>query len=140
MAHTITIDHKVGPFLPLWQTVHGTALVHTGNGDTEGFLTSGIKLLNENYFTVRGDHKISDKDSLSATFFWDKAPQDNPDALDNVIHSVFTQRHTLAITETHIRSEEHTSELQSPDHLVCRLLLEKKNKQTAPSSRLNHAH
>src|SRR5258708_26604070 len=27
----------------------------------------------------------------------------------------------------HRRSEEHTSELQSPDHLVCRLLLEKKN-------------
>src|SRR5258708_13096424 len=26
-----------------------------------------------------------------------------------------------------VRSEEHTSELQSPDHLVCRLLLEKKN-------------
>src|SRR5438552_15527781 len=31
------------------------------------------------------------------------------------------------------RSEEHTSELQSPDHLVCRLLLEKKKKM--PSSR-----
>src|SRR5258708_27558320 len=28
------------------------------------------------------------------------------------------------------RSEEHTSELQSPDHLVCRLLLEKKKKKT----------
>src|SRR5258708_24818254 len=28
-----------------------------------------------------------------------------------------------------IRSEEHTSELQSPDHLVCRLLLEKKKKR-----------
>src|SRR5438552_16613861 len=28
------------------------------------------------------------------------------------------------------RSEEHTSELQSPDHLVCRLLLEKKKKNT----------
>src|SRR5258708_13912609 len=28
------------------------------------------------------------------------------------------------------RSEEHTSELQSPDHLVCRLLLEKKKKYT----------
>src|SRR5258708_9777418 len=27
--------------------------------------------------------------------------------------------------DIHIRSEEHTSELQSPDHLVCRLLLEK---------------
>src|SRR5258708_22354395 len=40
------------------------------------------------------------------------------------------------------RSEEHTSELQSPDHLVCRLLLEKKIKKltsipngaTAPAS------
>src|SRR5438552_6589963 len=29
------------------------------------------------------------------------------------------------------RSEEHTSELQSPDHLVCRLLLEKKNTKRA---------
>src|SRR5947208_7598328 len=29
-------------------------------------------------------------------------------------------------TPRKMRSEEHTSELQSPDHLVCRLLLEKK--------------
>src|SRR5207244_6766438 len=38
--------------------------------------------------------------------------------------------HTVYGTATgwaaHMRSEEHTSELQSPDHLVCRLLLEKK--------------
>src|SRR5438552_11450978 len=31
-----------------------------------------------------------------------------------------------AENDAHLRSEEHTSELQSPDHLVCRLLLEKK--------------
>src|SRR5258708_22303464 len=31
------------------------------------------------------------------------------------------------------RSEEHTSELQSPDHLVCRLLLEKKKKNANTS-------
>src|SRR5258708_11311590 len=30
------------------------------------------------------------------------------------------------------RSEEHTSELQSPDHLVCRLLLEKKTDANPP--------
>src|SRR5258708_20535936 len=30
------------------------------------------------------------------------------------------------------RSEEHTSELQSPDHLVCRLLLEKKKNNLRP--------
>src|SRR2546429_4019546 len=32
------------------------------------------------------------------------------------------------------RSEEHTSELQSRLHLVCRLLLEKKKKATSPST------
>src|SRR5258708_24040542 len=31
-----------------------------------------------------------------------------------------------ALVAAEARSEEHTSELQSPDHLVCRLLLEKK--------------
>src|SRR4051794_41218651 len=34
------------------------------------------------------------------------------------------------------RSEEHTSELQSPVHLVCRLLLEKKKTKTSPCATL----
>src|SRR5258708_10695304 len=37
------------------------------------------------------------------------------------------------LVRTKARSEEHTSELQSPDHLVCRLLLEKKNINIQPS-------
>src|SRR5438552_13097009 len=36
------------------------------------------------------------------------------------------------------RSEEHTSELQSPDHLVCRLLLEKKKKSLRHDQRKQH--
>src|SRR2546430_8309941 len=41
------------------------------------------------------------------------------------------RRHLLAAPASHaaIRSEEHTSELQSQSNLVCRLLLEKKKKQ-----------
>src|SRR5258708_15517301 len=40
-----------------------------------------------------------------------------------------------------LRSEEHTSELQSPDHLVCRLLLEKKKKRsTASAARVSPAN
>src|SRR5205807_7047038 len=35
------------------------------------------------------------------------------------------------------RSEEHTSELQSPCNLVCRLLLEKKKKNTSPFTQLS---
>src|SRR5256885_8931946 len=39
-----------------------------------------------------------------------------------------------------VRSEEHTSELQSPCNLVCRLLLEKKKKKhiATPPTRLTH--
>src|SRR5690348_17534795 len=39
--------------------------------------------------------------------------------------------HQLAWIDAHERSEEHTSELQSPVHLVCRLLLEKKKRKFA---------
>src|SRR5258708_10697458 len=41
----------------------------------------------------------------------------------SAIHHAAVQRRSVC------RSEEHTSELQSPDHLVCRLLLEKKKKE-----------
>src|SRR5207244_4673658 len=47
-----------------------------------------------------------------------------------------SQREQHGVRQQHApRSEEHTSELQSPDHLVCRLLLEKKKiaKQRLPS-------
>src|SRR5690348_10595869 len=37
--------------------------------------------------------------------------------------------YTICIINADPRSEEHTSELQSPVHLVCRLLLEKKKKK-----------
>src|SRR5258708_16343527 len=49
-------------------------------------------------------------------------------------------------TIARMRSEEHTSELQSPDHLVCRLLLEKKKhpviflSQKGDLASLNLAH
>src|SRR5574338_1498575 len=39
------------------------------------------------------------------------------------------RRHRCARDRVRSRSEEHTSELQSPWHLVCRLLLEKKKKK-----------
>src|SRR4051794_41248990 len=39
-----------------------------------------------------------------------------------------------------VRSEEHTSELQSPVHLVCRLLLEKKKKNKDANSTIGAVH
>src|SRR3712207_7202930 len=41
------------------------------------------------------------------------------------------RRRTIASLRSYVRSEEHTSELQSRQYLVCRLLLEKKKKITS---------
>src|SRR5258708_29341061 len=50
-----------------------------------------------------------------------------PSGLDpQLVHQLLEHR---VVAVDHGRSEEHTSELQSPDHLVCRLLLEKKKTQ-----------
>src|SRR4051794_41530486 len=49
--------------------------------------------------------------------------------LDARIESLGAAEHLVIATRC-ARSEEHTSELQSPVHLVCRLLLEKKKKKT----------
>src|SRR5947208_12967891 len=56
-------------------------------------------------------------------------------------HSVPTPQGTLSTEDFVVieagRSEEHTSELQSPDHLVCRLLLEKKKQDQVIRQRHN---
>src|SRR5258708_29001408 len=49
-----------------------------------------------------------------------------------VLHTLSVGCRALLLTVSS-RSEEHTSELQSPDHLVCRLLLEKKKKRNPHS-------
>src|SRR5258708_18599752 len=56
--------------------------------------------------------------------------------LDLVISALLCSPIIIAmkITNNDFRSEEHTSELQSPDHLVCRLLLEKKNTSSSSST------
>src|SRR5438876_6492281 len=50
--------------------------------------------------------------------------------MEDVIFQGSTGRRPVNVAEVSlVRSEEHTSELQSPVHLVCRLLLEKKKTQ-----------
>src|SRR5258708_11753573 len=69
--------------------------------------------------------------TLSDTFFHVKPPSRLIWRLPSLVPA-----HTIpGTTGDSLRSEEHTSELQSPDHLVCRLLLEKKKIKI-----LNHIH
>ena len=89
----------------MWPKANG-GIVPGTNGDVAFLNTGGIKSLNENYFTIRADHKISNADALNASYFFDKAPQLNPDSVDNTIHEVATQRQMVGITENHIFSPQ----------------------------------
>src|SRR5258708_38048190 len=88
--------------------------------------------------------------SPSRFFFNDAAPTEIytlplPDALPICQaqagpHAAHGHRGAAAHAPQHHRSEEHTSELQSPDHLVCRLLLEKKKEHTSQQTTLSALH
>src|SRR5256885_2441073 len=60
------------------------------------------------------------------TTLFRSAAADRPDG-------TFEQTEQMRALERSLRSEEHTSELQSPCNLVCRLLLEKKKKKITRS-------
>src|SRR2546422_4618058 len=96
------------------------------------------------HFSVPGSlstvasHSLGAWPDINLTMFsncWspERGPRSSPRALSSLAGilkpSSFSMR-ALAFA----RSEEHTSELQSRLHLVCRLLLEKKKKQATDSS------
>src|SRR5258708_10928591 len=69
---------------------------------------------------------------------WTRSPALPP----QVPHSRVPQLASLQLVSLQLawRSEEHTSELQSPDHLVCRLLLEKKKRTNTMSTVTTRTH
>jgi hypothetical protein len=102
----ITVDPTVVPYLGFWPLPNvkdaSGNIVLIGNGDTGPFVTSGLERLTENYVTVRGDHHFPDKDSLAASWFYDRAPLSQPDPLLDSLTQNFTLRQMYSIEETHI--------------------------------------
>jgi hypothetical protein len=91
----------VAPYMKLWpEAPAGTPV--DGNGITQTFNVALPSISNENYFTARVDQKISDKDNLAASYFWDSGPQSQPDPLLNATHQVFSRRQMASVEETHI--------------------------------------
>src|SRR5260221_1759180 len=69
--------------------------------------------------------------SPSIIWIWSRPPErqdrySRPSCRGYLVMSFQGSSNRLAVTLRHMRSEEHTSELQSHSDLVCRLLLEKK--------------
>ena len=98
---TITVNSLVTPFLGLWP-LPNAGLPAGGNGDTGIFNGFGNLTYSENYETLRIDHKISEKDSLAASWFYDNGSLDQPDQLLDALHALAIARQMASFEETHL--------------------------------------
>jgi outer membrane receptor protein involved in Fe transport len=73
------------------------------------FRFAGQQVINENFFTIRVDHKFSDKDNLFGTYLFDKTPYTSPDLFDNIQLESLTKRQFGVLEETHIFSSTFTN-------------------------------
>jgi hypothetical protein len=72
------------------------------NSDTGSFLFNDPFTSHENYFTIRGDYRISDKDSLTGTYFYDNGNLTSPDPFNVRITGNLAKRQLATIGESHI--------------------------------------
>ena len=96
---TVTIDPNAQKFLAFYHLPNGPV---TDNPDIAQYRFSGQQVVNENFFTTRLDHKISEKDSISGTYLFDKTPYTSPDGVNAVLLTTKSSRQIAALEETHI--------------------------------------
>ena len=85
------VNPKVLPFRRFFPVLNDHC-VPPGCPDS-GNITSVVnQVINENYFTIRGDHKLTDKDSLVGTYVYDKATETQPDPLNVILTGNNTKR------------------------------------------------
>jgi len=99
----VTVDPSVASYIALEPSpTPGSALI--GLGNTGNFTRVGQQVVNENFFTIRVDQKISNKDNLFGTYTFDNSPLTQPDALGDVLDHAISRRHMAALEESHIFS------------------------------------
>src|SRR5882724_8032243 len=96
---TVTIDPNAQKFLAFYHLPNGPV---TDNPDIAEYSFAGQQVVNENFFTTRLDHKISEKDTLSGTYLFDKTPYTSPDGVNDVLLTTKSSRQIAALEETHI--------------------------------------
>jgi len=95
----VAVDPAVQPFLALFPLpTPGQPIT----GDTGTFLFNDPFVTHEDYFTLRGDHRISDKDSLTGTYFFDNGNLTSPDPFNVRITGNISKRQMASVGESHV--------------------------------------
>ena len=99
-ATPVTIDPAAQAALAFYHLPNGP--VSPDNPDIAEYRFSGQQVVSENFYTTRLDHKISEKDSMSGTYLFDKTPYTSPDGVNAVLLTTKSSRQIAVLEETHI--------------------------------------
>jgi hypothetical protein len=80
-----------------------------GNGNTGTYSTVLDKLANENYYLAKVDHKVSEKDSVRASYFIDTGTSTSPDNFKNYVSATTSRRQSISLEYTRIVSPSTVS-------------------------------
>ena len=98
----VTVDPAVARFLAAFYPLPNGPL--QGAGDTGIFTFAGQQVTNEDYFTVRLDHKFSERDRVSGTYMRDSSKTVQPDNFNELLSNIVSGRQVVAIHEQHVFS------------------------------------
>ena len=102
---TVTVDPTIQKYLALYPHPNGNAVDQ--NSGFYNFL--GHRAASENFLTSRGDYKISNNDSLFATYLRDNSSFNTPEVFANAQQGFTSYRQAIIVEETHVFSSSFTN-------------------------------
>jgi hypothetical protein len=105
----ISVDPSAGAYLAFYPLPKAGLL---GTGDTGLFTFAGQQVADEDYFTIRADHIISDGDRLAGSYRFDHARFHAPDSLATEVVGSATRNQSAAVEENHIFSHAALNSLR----------------------------
>jgi hypothetical protein len=107
----ITVDPNIAKYLTFYPAPNA-GLHSPGNGatcnqttvicNTGKYAFSGGQVVPENYYTTRADVKVTDKDSLNGSWYYDRSSFTQPDSLNQVLDQFLVGRQGATLEETHL--------------------------------------
>ncbi len=100
----VAINSAVQPYIAFYPLPNSPTLPAantTGSSDSGTYLFADPFRTSENYFTIRADHKMSAKDQLAATYFWDSGTLTAPDAFNLKVTGNIDKRQMASMSESH---------------------------------------
>jgi hypothetical protein len=101
-VHTVPIDPTIQKFLALYPVANGPGNGVGENANVGQFNWTAVQHTVENFITFRGDYKLSDKDSVFATYSRDFSHYLNPTTFDEANQFFSAYRNVTVLEETHL--------------------------------------